>query len=76
MSLLKDLNPEVRQLLEADKEQHPFFYKTIVADLQNAFVTTDLKVSTANALISYAELAKVKFESDNFVLKLYKIFGR
>jgi len=27
-------------------------------------------------LISYAELAKVKFESDNFVLKLYKIFGR
>ena len=54
---------------------YPFFYKTIIADLQNADVTTDVKVSTANALVSYAELAKVKFEGDNFVLKLYNIFG-
>ena len=76
MSLLNELIPEVREQLEADKEQHPFFYKTIVADLQNASVTTDVKVSTANALISYAELAKVKFESDNFILKLYNVFGR
>jgi hypothetical protein len=76
MSLLNELIPEVKELLEADKEQYPFFYKTIIADLQNADVTTDVKVSTANALISYAELAKVNFESDNFVLKLYNVFGR
>jgi hypothetical protein len=76
MSLLNELIPEVKELLEADKEQYPFLYKTIVADLQKANVTTDVKVSTANTLISYAEIAKVKFDSDSFVLKLYNVFGR
>ena len=76
MSLLNELIPEVREQLEADKEQYPFLYKTIVADLQKAYVTTDVKVSTANTLISYAEIAKVKFDSDSFVLKLYNVFGR
>ena len=70
------LIPEVKELLEADKEQYPFLYKTIVADLQKANVTTDVKVSTANTLIGYAEAAKVKFDSDSFVLKLYNVFGR
>ena len=76
MSLLNDLIPEVKELLEADKEKYPFFYKSIIADLQNAYVTTDVKVSTANALISYAEAANVKFESDHFGLKLYNVFGK
>ena len=76
MSMFNELIPEVKELLEADKEQYPFLYKTIVADLQKANVTTDVKVSTANTLIGYAEVAKVKFESDNFVLKLYNVFGR
>jgi len=51
-------------------------HKGIINDLQNSFVTTDLKVSTAQTLISYAEIANVNFNSDNFVLKLYEIFGR
>jgi uncharacterized protein YaaN involved in tellurite resistance len=77
MSLLNELIPEVRKQLEADKEQYPFLYKTIIADLQNAQLSTDVKVSTANALIGYGEAAKVKFESDNnFILKLYNVFGR
>ena len=76
MSVLNDLIPEVKELLEADKEKFPNLYKGIIRDLQNAFVTTDMKVSTANYLISYAETANVKFESDRFVLKLYEIFGR
>ena len=62
--------------LEADKKKIPNLYKGILSDLQNAFVTTDMKVSTANYLIGYAETANVKFESDSFVLKLYEIFGR
>ena len=33
MSLLNELIPEVREQLEADKEQYPFLYKTIIADL-------------------------------------------
>ena len=76
MSILNDLIPEVKELLEADKEQFPNMYKGIISDLQNAFVTTDVKVSTANTLISYAETANVNFESDSFVLKLYNVFGR
>jgi hypothetical protein len=74
--MFNELIPEVKELLEADKEQYPFLYKTIVADLQKSNVTTDVKVSTANTLIGYAEIAKVKFDSDSFVLKLYNVFGR
>lgn len=76
MSLLNELIPEVKELLEADKEKYPFLYKSIMTDLQNSQLTTDVKVSTANQLISYAEAAKVKFESDNFGIKLYNVFGR
>tara|TARA_B100000424_G_C22915772_1_gene487261 strand:- start:445 stop:675 length:231 start_codon:yes stop_codon:yes gene_type:complete len=76
MSILNNLIPEVREQLEADKEQYPFLYKTIIADLQQSQLSTDVKVSTANALIGYAEAANVKFESDSFVLKLYNVFGR
>ena len=68
--------PEVKELLEADKEKYPFLYKNIIEDLQNAQLSTDVKVSTANQLISYAEAAKVKFESDMFILKLYNVFGK
>ena len=76
MSLLNKLIPEVKELLEADKKQYPFLYKNIIEDLQQSLLSTDVKVSTANQLISYAEVAKVKFESDNFVLKLYNVFGK
>ena len=76
MSVLNNLIPEVKELLEADKKQYPFLYKNIIEDLQNAQLSTDVKVSTANALIGYAEAAKVEFESDNFVLKLYNVFGK
>jgi len=76
MSVFNDLIPEVKELLEADKEQYPMLYKAIVRDLQNANVTTDVKVSTANTLISYAETANVEFDSSSFVLKLYNVFGR
>ena len=76
MSLLNELIPEVRKQLEADKEQYPFLYKTIIADIQKAQLSTDVKVSTANALIGYAEVANVEFESDSFILKLYNVFGR
>ena len=76
MSLLNNLIPEVKELLEADKEKYPFLYKNIIEDLQNAQLSTDVKVSTANQLISYAEAAKVKFESDMFILKLYNVFGK
>ena len=76
MSLLNELIPEVRERLEADKEQYPFLYKAITESLQQAALCTDVSVSTANILISHAEIAGVKFEYDSFVLKLYNVFGK
>ena len=76
MSVLNNLIPEVKELLEADKKNYPFLYKNIIEDLQSAQLSTDVKVSTANALIGYAEAANVKFESDMFILKLYNVFGK
>ena len=76
MSLLKDLNPEVRQLLDADMKDFPFGTKRIINDISNADLVTDLSVGTANTLIGLAEKAGVKFDSDNFVLKLYNVFGK
>ena len=76
MSLLKDLNPEVRQSLNADMKEFPFGTKRIINDINNANFVTDLTVGTANTLIGLAERAGVKFDSDNFVLKLYNVFGK
>ena len=76
MSLLKDLNPEVRQLLDADMKEFPFGTKRIINDINNANFVTDLTVGTANTLIGLAENTDIKFDADNFVLKLYKIFGK
>ena len=76
MSLLKDLNPEVRQLLDADKENFPTLTQAIIDDLQSAWVVGDLTVNSATNLLNYADKVGMKFNTDSFVLKLYKIFGR
>ena len=76
MSLLNDLNPEVRQLLDADKENFPHTTQHIIDNLQSAYVIGDLTVNTATNLLNYADKVGVKFDTTSFVLKLYKIFGR
>jgi predicted DsbA family dithiol-disulfide isomerase len=79
MSLLNDLNPDVRQLLDADKEQYPSTVKSIINDLQSAYFVGDISVNTASNLLSYADKVGMKFDNhiaESFVLKLYKIFGK
>lgn len=76
MSLLKDLNPEVRQLLDADKENFPTLTQTIIDNLQSAWVVGDLTLSSATTLLNYADKVGIEFNTTSFVLKLYKIFGR
>ena len=76
MSLLNDLNPEVRQLLDADKENFPHTTQHIIDNLQSAYVIGDLTVNTATNLLNYADKVGVKFDTTSFVLKLYKIFGK
>jgi len=76
MSILKDLNLEVRKAMDADKELYQFSHRRLVYDMQKATLVTDLPVGTASTLLSYAETVGFKFESDNFVLKLYQIFGK
>ena len=76
MSLLKDLNPEVRQLLKEDMENFPNSTQAIIDNLQSAYVIGDLTVNSATTLLNYADKVGIKFDTTSFVLKLYKIFGR
>ena len=76
MSLLKDLNPEIRKAMDADKEKYPSTHKSLVDDIQSQYIVSDLRVGTASSLISYAESIEFNFESTNFILKLYQIFGK
>jgi len=77
MSLLKELDPRVRELLDADKEQYPNTTQAMIENMQSAYVIGDLTVNTATNLLNYAERAKVVFNNQNsFVLKLYQIFGK
>ena len=76
MSILKDLNPEIRKKMDADKELYDHLHAKMVSDMQRAFVVTDLQVNTANILIGYGEELGMEFESNSFVLKLYQIFGK
>ena len=76
MSILKDLNLEVRKAMDADKELYQHSHAALVRNMQKATLVTDLPVGTASTLLSYAETVGFKFESENFVLKLYQIFGK
>ena len=76
MSILKDLNLEVRKAMDADKELYQHSHAALVRNMQKATLVTDLPVGTASTLLSYAESIGFKFESENFVLKLYQIFGK
>lgn len=76
MSLLSDLNPEIRKAIDAEREMYPSSYKKMIREMQDANVVTDLSVSTASTLISEGEAVGVNFESNNFVLRLYQIFGK
>jgi len=76
MSLLSDLNPEIRKTIDAEREMYPSSYKKMIREMQDANVVTDLSVSTASTLISEGEAVGMNFESNNFVLRLYQIFGK
>ena len=77
MSLINDLIPEVKELLEADAEQFPLLVKAIKREISDpSNLVQDLKVSTAQTLIGYGEAAGVEFKYDSFVNKLYNIFGK
>ena len=62
--------------MDADKELYQFSHAALIRDLQKATLVTELSVGTASTLLSYAESIKFNFESENFVLKLYQIFGK
>lgn len=74
--MLTKLDPRVRKALEDDKKNYPTMVQFMIEDIQNAYLTSDIKVSTASNLLNYAEKAGVVFNNPNsFMLKLYQIFG-
>jgi len=76
MSLLKDLHPSVLKAIEADKAQFPNLYKSIITDIQEADVVTDLNLGTANYLREYHLATRGDFSSNNFLLNIYEVFGK
>lgn len=76
MSMLSKLDPRVRELLDVDMKQYPNSTRAMIENMQNAYIVGDLTVTTASNLIDYAEKAKVGFDTNSFVLKLYQIFDK
>jgi len=76
MSLLKELRPEIKALLDADKKSYPHLVGSIIKELDNNYGVGDITVSSANSLIDYMAHTDLNPNTDNFMLKLYFIFGR
>lgn len=74
--LIDDLVPEVEELLEVDAEQYPYLIAAIKQELSEKVVVMDLSVSIANSLISYENRVNPENYGMNFILNLYKVFGR
>lgn len=75
--MLTKLDPRVRKAMEDDKKKYPTMVQFMIEDIQNAHLVSDMRVSTATNLLSYAESAGVVFNNPNsFVLKLYQIFDQ
>ena len=76
MSLLKDLHPAVLKAIETDKAQYPNLHKSIITDIEEADLVTDLNLGTANYLVGYYESAVGSFSINNFLLNVYNVFGK
>ena len=76
MSLLKDLHPSVLKAIEADKAQFPNLYKSIITDIEEADLVTDLNLGTANYLREYHIATRGNFNDSSFLLNIYQIFGK
>ena len=76
MSLLKDLHPSVLKAINADKAQFPNLHKSIITDIEEADLVTDLNLGTANYLRDYHLATRGNFSSNNFLLNIYEIFGK
>jgi hypothetical protein len=73
---INNLIPEVKELLENDKEKFPNLFKKITREITEAFTPQDLSVSTASVLNGYFDTTGLKAEHDDFVIKLYNVFGK
>ena len=76
MSLLKDLHPSVLKAINADKAQFPNLHKSIITDIQEADLVTDLNLGTANYLREYYIATRGDFSDSSFLLNIYQIFGK
>jgi hypothetical protein len=76
MSLLKELKPEIKALIDADKKSYPNLIGTIEKELNNNYAVGDITVGVASNLIDYLGNTDLNPNTDNFMLKLYFIFGR
>lgn len=76
MSIVSQLNPQIAEKIEQDTEKYPGLMGKIKREMTEAFSPTDLSVTSAQTLIGYFDELGLKAEFDNFVIKLYAVFGK
>ena len=82
MSIYKELKPEIKALLEADRKEYPNMVKAMIDEMEGSGIlgsytgVMDISVNTASHLLGYLGQTDLKPPSDDFVLKVYFIFGR
>ncbi len=78
MSLYNELRPEIKELLEADREEYPNLVESIVKALEKweGPWCSEISVNVASQLLRYLEQTDLEPPHNDFVLKVYFIFGR
>jgi len=76
MSIISQLDPQIRESMKQDAEKYPSLIDKMKREMREAGTPTDLSVSTAQTLIGYFDQLGLKAEFDNFVIKLYAVFGK
>lgn len=70
------LNPQIAEKIEQDIEKYPGLMGKIKREMAEAFSPTDLSVTSAQVLIGYFDELGLKADFDDFVIKLYAVFGK
>lgn len=76
----EELLPEIQEMINQDEEKYPNLVGKLKKDIDQAGVTMDLTVESAQQLVNYLDEAdrngKLKRETNSFVLSLYQVFGK
>lgn len=83
MALIDNLKPEIKALMEQDKEKYPHSYESLLKSLNEVEFIFDLPLGKAIDLVNYfndipdeVKEEKWGFKNSSFLLKLYEAVGK